>query len=248
MIDLLIDLQDVASVVTFGDAMLDRLDQPRKDEATERLRAFIVDGKYVPGDRLPPERQLIELLDIGRGALRRALEHLERDGVIWRHVGKGTFVAERATGPENMFADLGRQLTPFRMMRARLCIEPALAREAAINASRSAKSDIATVMERGRIAASWSEYERQDDLFHRAVAGASDNALLLALFDNLNGVRREVAGLTVTRTSSRPPAQHASFTEHEAIAQAIEAHDPEAAYLAMRRHLQSVASRLFGEA
>jgi len=229
--------------------VLTRADQPERDDATERLRAFVLDGDYTPGDRLPAERQMIEMLGIPRSSLRRALEQLEREGAIWRHVGKGTFVSygSSAASAGDPFAGLGHQLTPYRMMRARLCIEPALAREAAVNASREAMSRIATTVESARAASSWAEYERQDDSFHRAVAEAADNLLLLALFDSLNRVRREVAWGAVTRSSARPPQTHSSFAEHEAVAAAIEAHDPEEAYRAMRRHLQSVATRLFGD-
>lgn len=229
--------------------MLTRADQPERDDTTEQLRAFVLNGGYAPGDRLPAERQLIEMLGISRTSLRRALEQLEREGAIWRHVGKGTFVSHvwGAAAPGDPFAGLGRQLTPFRMMRARLCLEPALTREAAINASREAMTRIAMAAENARAAASWADYERQDDSFHRAIAEAADNALLLALFDSLNRVRREVAWGAVTRSSVRPPQTHSSFAEHEAIAAAIEAHDAEGAHQAMRGHLQSVASRLFGD-
>lgn len=230
--------------------MLRRLDQPEQDGATEALRAFIAKGDYPPGGRLPPERQLIDILGLGRGALRRALDTLEREGVIWRHVGKGTFVShgsQAAAATDETFARLSHQMTPVRTMRARLCIEPAICREAAVNASREAMTRILTQMDLARSASTWADYERHDDAFHREVAEAADNALLLALFDQLNRVRREVARGAVTRASTRPPAQHSSFAEHADIARAIEAHDPEAAFLAMRRHLQSVAARLFGE-
>ena len=57
--------------------------------------------------------------------------------MIWRHVGKGTFIAGGSPqAPTSAMVELGRQLTPFRMMRARMAIEPAIAREAAVNASR----------------------------------------------------------------------------------------------------------------
>ncbi len=229
--------------------MLTRADQPERDEHAERLRAFIVEGEYAPGDRIPPERQLIEMLGVSRAALRRALDFLERDGVIWRHVGKGTFVSYGATegASEDAFAGLGHHLTPYRMMRARICIEPAIAREAVMNASREALTKISAAAERARKASSWLQYERHDDQFHRAIAEAADNALLLALFDSLNRVRREVAWGSVTRSDTRPPRQHPSFTEHDAICAAIEAHDADAAFRAMRNHLQSVASRLFEE-
>lgn len=229
--------------------MLHRTDRPAKEDATERLRALIAEGEYGPGDRLPAERELIDLLEVGRAPLRRALEQLELEGQIWRHVGKGTFVARGAANSiaqHDPFLNIGKQLTPFRMMRARLSIEPAIAREAAVNASHQATMRISTAAARCRASGSWSEYERQDDQFHRAIAEAADNVLLLALFDSLNRVRREVALGSVTRASSRPAATHTSFAEHDAIVDAIGAHDSDAAYLAMRRHLQSVAARLFG--
>jgi DNA-binding FadR family transcriptional regulator len=103
-------------------------------------------------------------------------------------------------------------------------------------------------MQRAQSAPSWGEYERQDDLFHRAIAEASDNLLLLSLFDQLNGVRRAVAWGNVVRDSQRPPSDHSSFGEHEAIAMEIAARRPEGAYEAMRRHLKSVSERLFGGA
>lgn len=228
--------------------MLNRGVQTARLEATERLRALIVDGKYTSGDKLPPERQLIDLLGVGRSALRQALDQLERDGTIWRHVGKGTFIASNSIVPTNLLSGLARQMTPIRMMRARLCIEPAIAREAAVQASGEAISRISGAVERAQAAASWLEYERQDDQLHRAVAEASDNLLLVALYDNLNRVQREVAWGGVTRTSSRPPKDHSSFAEHEAILKGIESRDQDAAYFAMRRHLKSVSARLFGEA
>ena len=106
---------------------------------------------------------------------------------------------------------------------------------------------IQSALERGRASASWAEYERQDDQFHRAIAESADNALLLVLFDGLNRVRREISLGTVTRETARPPADHPSFAQHEEVATAIEAREPEAASVAMRRHLHSVASRLFEE-
>ncbi len=149
---------------------------------------------------------------------------------------------------EDAFAGVGNHLSAYRMMRARICIEPAIAREAAMNASREHLTQITATADRARSASSWAEYERQDDRFHRAIAEAADNALLLALFDSLNRVRREVAWGSVTRSNTRPPRDHSSFLEHDAICDAIEAHDSEAAYRTMRGHLQSVAARLFEDA
>ena len=227
------------------------LTKPQPTESAEiiaTLRSFLSSGDYSPGDRIPPERELIGQMGVSRTILRKALDTLEREGTIWRHVGKGTFLAaSHGTNGQEGPALLSRQLTPVRMMRARLCIEPAIAREAAINASGEAITRIMLSKERAAAASSWLDYETHDDLFHRSVAEASDNILLLALFDQLNQTRRAIAWASVVRETVKPPSEHTSFVEHGRIAAAIEARDPVAALEAMRLHIGSVSARLFGE-
>jgi DNA-binding FadR family transcriptional regulator len=218
-----------------------------RGDAIAALRAFISAGAYAPGDRLPPERELIGSLDMSRTTLRKALDALEREGAIWRHVGKGTFVAAHGGGTgAGTLADLSQRVTPVQLMRARLSLEPAIAREAAINASDEAVVRVKVARDRALQSPSWDDYEAQDDAFHRSVAEAADNILLLALFDQLNQVRRAVAWNSVVRASTRPARDHSSFSEHDRITASIEARDPVAAHEAMRDHLGSVSARLFG--
>ena len=61
-------------------------------EAVERL--IRVNGLR-PGDRLPTEPELGEQLAVSRGTIRRAFDDLEREGVVSRQPGRGTFVAQR---------------------------------------------------------------------------------------------------------------------------------------------------------
>lgn len=228
--------------------VLTRPEPPRQSQAIAALKDFIEGGAYAPGDRLPAERDLMSDLGMSRATLRRALDALEREGAIWRHVGKGTFISDnRPDATLDDLADIGSQLTPVRMMRARLCIESAIAREAAINASAAAIARIKLALDRAEDAESWAEYEAQDDLFHRAVAEASDNILLVSIFNRLNRVRRTVGWRSVVRHSDRPPEGHTSFAEHRRIAETIEARDPAGAHDAMRSHIGSVSARLFGE-
>jgi GntR family transcriptional regulator len=48
-----------------------------------------------PGDRLPTEPELAQRLAVSRGTIRRAFDDLEREGVVSRQPGRGTFVANR---------------------------------------------------------------------------------------------------------------------------------------------------------
>jgi len=217
--------------------------------SVERLRNFIAEGGYEAGSKLPAERELTESLSMTRTELRKALDTLEREGAVWRHVGKGTFVSDGSSAEtEDALINLGRKLTPFRMMRARLVIEPAIAREAAVNASGDDLTLMLRAMKRARSATTWAEYEEQDDLLHHLIAQSSDNLLLVSMFQQLNQVRRAVAWGNVVRETTRPSPEHISFDEHEGIVTAIANRDSEAAYSAMRNHLRSVSDRLFEEA
>jgi len=226
-----------------------QLDDAMTDGTLGRLLAFIDEGNFGSGDRLPSERSLIERLGVSRSSLRHALHDLEQSGVIWRHVGKGTFltgsnVREQADDP---VLALARRTAPVKMIQARIAIEPSIAREAAINASAEALDRIAAARAATHQATSWELYETADDDFHRAVAEAADNLPLLAIFDRLNLIRRSVTWGNVQRATTRPPEDHASFAEHATIETAIAAHDPEQAQQAMRAHLKSVTIRLFGD-
>lgn len=220
----------------------------QKEDCVAELRSFIVEGNYAPNDRLPAERELIFKLGVSRATLRKGLEALERDGAIWRHVGKGTFVgAHGGRLGSGRLVDLSRQVTPVQLNRARIAFEPAVAREAAINASDEAVIRIKIANDRAKTASSWDDYEAQDNAFHRAVVEASGNILLLSLFDQLNQVRRAVTWSSVQRSVAYPSAQHLSFVEHDRIAAAIDDRDPAEAHAAMHEHLSSVSLRLFGE-
>ncbi|MDJ0638480.1 MAG: FadR/GntR family transcriptional regulator [Paracoccaceae bacterium] len=228
--------------------MLHTPDTADKQDALEALHDFLERGKFAPGDRLPSERDLMVQLGMTRTTLRKALDSLEHEGRIWRHVGKGTFIASQSGAARpGRLTELSAQVSPVHMMRARLALEPAIAREAAINASEAAVKKVLAARDSAFEALDWDTYEAEDDHFHRTIAEATGNVLLLELFDQLNQVRRAVAWNSVVRHSTRPPRDHTSFGEHDRIAEAIAARNPGDAHAAMRDHLGSVSSRLFGE-
>jgi DNA-binding FadR family transcriptional regulator len=238
---------------------LDRPKRPRHDPAPAegtgvsasaalvQLRAFIADRAFKPGERLPPERLLCIELGLKRTDLRRALEALEKENRLWRHVGKGTFLTDQdAAAAPGALDQLAHQVSPADVMRARAALEPAIAREAALHASASAIAKLRLNVTRAVRAATWREYEALDNEFHRQIAESSGSTTLLALFDQLNMLRRMVSWGRVVRSGPRPPAQHSSFAEHARIVEEIALRSPESAQSAMRLHLRSVETRLLG--
>lgn len=64
------------------------------EQITAQIRDWILDGKYSPGDKLPPERRLASLLGVNRGSLRLALKRLEQLGLLRARQGDGTRVQD----------------------------------------------------------------------------------------------------------------------------------------------------------
>ena len=212
--------------------------------ALVQLQAYLAQHDLPPDSRLPSERVLCDLLGVSRGDLRKALATLETEGQIWRHVGKGTFVGGGPIGETVAISDISDRTNPADLMRARLIVEPEIAREAALHTTQDDIVALRRSMGRTRAATTWRQYENYDNLLHRQIAQASRNTVLLGLFDALNAIRRAVVWGRLRVEAARPPDDHHSFAEHERIVDAIANRDLDGAARAMRTHLQSVGRRL----
>jgi DNA-binding FadR family transcriptional regulator len=212
--------------------------------ALTQLRAFVAQREMESNTRLPSERELCESLGVSRGELRKALAILEAEGQVWRHVGKGTFVGQRPLDDIGDVTVLTSRTNPTEVMRARLLIEPAIAREAALNATAAHIAEMHFCLARARETHTWRQYENWDNRFHRAIAQGTRNDLVVGLFDTLNAVRRAVVWGRLRPNANAPDRHHHSFAEHDAIVSAIETRDIEKAGAAMQVHLEAVERKL----
>lgn len=217
------------------------------DGALVQLRAFIARSELRPMDRLPPERELCDTLGVTRNELRKALTILEAEGSVSRHVGRGTFIAESERPADLGIGAISKRTSPRAVMRARLLIEPVIAQEAAQMATQEQIDALARMVSDARRVQSWREYETLDNRFHRLVAEASGNTALLAMFDQLNALRRTVVWGRLRPERQVPGPEHHSYAEHEAIQRAIAERDGMGARTGMHRHLTSVANKLFSD-
>jgi GntR family transcriptional regulator len=67
---------------------------PLYAQVKERLRERILDGTYQPHAQLPSESEIGTIFNVSRITVRQALSDLEREGVIFKIPGKGTFVSK----------------------------------------------------------------------------------------------------------------------------------------------------------
>jgi DNA-binding FadR family transcriptional regulator len=208
-----------------------------------KLRAYMAAQEFGLNDRLPPERELCVELGQSRAGLRQALGVLEEEGLVWRQVGRGTFVGARPVLNLQEVKFLSSITSPRQIIDARFSVEPELARVAATHGLASDLAELRHCHQRCQDARSWQVFEAWDNRFHYAIAAATKNKLLMTLFETLNAVRRSQVWRTM-RVGSGPLPYHTTFREHAAVLQAVTARDGDAAASAMRAHLQSVQSRL----
>lgn len=215
-------------------------------DALGKLKAHLEENQYPLNSRMPSERDLCRELGVKRTALRKALDELEANGQIWRHVGRGTFIGSRPVENTNDVSFIASRTNPADVMQTRLIIEPELARLAALHATSADIRVMEQCIRKTKAAREWRLYEAWDNNFHRAIAAAARNKLLLTLFDTLNTVRRAVVWGRRRTTRLGPDFKHHSFSEHDVIIAAIAERDMDLAAKRMRQHLSTVDKNLLG--
>ncbi|MET7422033.1 FCD domain-containing protein [Dactylosporangium sp. NPDC005555] len=203
-------------------------------DAARAIQEMIVDGRLTPGQRLPPERELAELLGISRPTLRETIRSLQGLNILESRHGAGTFVAALSTAAllEPMrFVMALNERTIGELFEARLLLEPALA---ALAAQRATPGQAAAM----RAAIGGDDQVEADLVLHRLIAEAAGNALLAAMLESLSGLGRSSRSIT----AERPGVRRRTADDHEAIVDAVERGDPDAARTAMTAHLERIAA------
>jgi DNA-binding FadR family transcriptional regulator len=221
--------------------------QAQKDLAL--IRGYIESANLAEHGRLPAERELAGTLGITRNRLRGGLRKLVAEGLIWRHVGKGTFKGPRplpSSGKAHA-ASLAKLVSPPDVMEARLAVEPELARLAALRANAHDLAEVDRCVAKMSATADWQDWAIWDQKFHRAVAQAARNTLMMAMFDMAQAHRsHEVYGKLNEAFATKARRKQAT-NEHVAIARALRGRDWQQAESLMRAHLMAVKRQIFGE-
>lgn len=211
------------------------------DAVQERLLEIIQDGALRPGDVLPSERELMATFEVGRPAIREAMQDLQRMGLVEIRHGGRPKVAEPS--PDSMVDQLSqtmRHLLAFsedtmrNLKEARLLFEVEMARIAARKRSANDLMLLRKVIKEQNAARDDSEaFMLCDREFHRVLASISGNpifeALARSVFDWLAHFKVEMV--------RQEGLEQLTTTEHRAIVDAIENQDENAAAKAMSDHL-----------
>ena len=207
------------------------------DQVVRHVALLIERGELGPGDRLAPERELAQELGVSRPTVRAGLHALAAMGVTESRQGAGTFITggppRLGAGPLSFLAAL-HGFTRAQIFEARKVLEVGAA---GLAAERGLADRLAPMAEEVTgMFATLSEPQKfliHDVRFHRAIAGAADSPVILALVEMISSLVYEQRRRTVERAHDLKE----SAEMHRRIYQAIRDKDPERARLEMTRHL-----------
>lgn len=225
--------------------MIEKVIRRRKlsDDVRERLHAIIESGELGPGDELPSERELMRLYEVGRPAIREAMQDLERIGLVAiRHGGRAR-VAEptRSLEPvlEHLNAGVRHTLlhspaTLEHLKEARLMFELQMSRLAARSRTLADVRRLRQrVEEQAAVRADPMRFLEADGAFHREIAVATGNPIYAAISEAVFNWL-----MTFHASSIRTAGlERLVLDEHAMIVDFIERGEPDGAVKAMSNHL-----------
>jgi GntR family transcriptional regulator, transcriptional repressor for pyruvate dehydrogenase complex len=211
------------------------------------LKDKILAGDLPPGSKLPSEAELIEEYGVSRTVVREAVTRLRAEGLVETFQGRGSFVLAMPE-PSSFTVEAAAIRTHhdvLDMIDFRLGIESEAAALAAARVDATGAEAIRAALA-AFVAATPEDAVEADFGFHRAVAAASGNRFYLDLLDSLGPMMIMLARTRLADAYSLTDASHVERVcrEHDDVAAAVIAGDPDTARAAMRVHLGNTRRRL----
>jgi DNA-binding FadR family transcriptional regulator len=214
------------------------------DDIVQRLEAMMLSGTLPVGSQMPSERELMEMLEVGRPSVREAMFALQKMGLVSIRNGERAFVTHPSA--KNLVQELSGSVRHMlsrpggvrEFQQARSMLECTLARNAARCATDDEIANLADALANNKAAiGNLASFTETDVAFHYQIAQISHNSIFTALHSAVLG------WLSEQRSSLRSKgAERAAFQAHKDIYEAIAAHNPDAVENAMLRHMDEVAN------
>ncbi|WP_166434038.1 FadR/GntR family transcriptional regulator [Roseovarius spongiae] len=218
------------------------------EETVERLGRSIKMGLIVPGQQLPPERELARMMGISRTTMRAAIGVLVEGGflVSRRGRGGGTFVSDappRWRGADDSGAATWDERRAQNFLDKRTVVECGVAELAAARANAAALGEMrGMVEEMGGLLDDFDAFRACDARFHIALARCTLNPDLTRM---VLDIQADLGELLVFLPPSKDALIHSNH-QHAEIIEAIENGAPDAARAAMKAHLKGTEHFLGG--
>jgi GntR family transcriptional regulator, transcriptional repressor for pyruvate dehydrogenase complex len=202
---------------------------------------MILSGQVGPGEKLPREKDLATRLGLSRSSLREAVRALILAGILKTRQGDGTYVTSlephQLLATMSLAVDFMQNRTLVELFEVRRMIEPAATALAAGRITAEGLLGLEETLRRMDSAGSVEQLVEADDNFHRIIAGATGNAALAALLQNLYS---RTLRARIWRGLAEEGALDRTRISHRSIYGAISNRDAELARSAATMHIAEV--------
>ena len=211
-----------------------------------QIKEEIFAGRLRPGDRLPGERQLSELLQVSRPSVREAVRILQAMEIVRTRPGtgpgSGLVVSAQPSRALTDLLGIHVALSSYSVadvMSVRMALEEQSVRRLAERAERADFTEVGETLARmSEPGLDRGTFHDLDTEFHVELAHGSDNALLADLMAALRESVRRPMDEAFANDAEWPTRQEALVQEHVEIFAAVRAGDADLAAQLMRRHIE----------
>lgn len=216
------------------------------EDVVDQIKEAIFSGRLSPGDRLPPERELVREFGLSRVTIREAIRKLEAAGFIRVKTGAsgGAFVAEATSEivTDSLTTLLKLQKATLQeLSEARKIVETAIVELAALRADDDDIAALEKAVEHTRQAIIDNRPHAPASLeFHTALARAAKNRVLLSTIHSFHAPLNEA----LEKIGLTPEGPALALEYHQKICDAIRRRDSTGARRLMEVHLQQFQERL----
>tara|TARA_R110002126_G_scaffold291444_1_gene452485 strand:+ start:6050 stop:6763 length:714 start_codon:yes stop_codon:yes gene_type:complete len=212
------------------------------DAVLERLKRLITGGELRPGDEMPSERELMARFQVGRPAIREAMQSLSNMGLVAISHGERARVLQLSARSIINQVDVTAKMMLAAskdsledLKNARVFFERGMVREAAHKASDEDVEHLRAALALQRTALSDSKaFINADMRLHTQIARISGNPIYVAVSEAMLSWLEEYHTEMLIWTGK----ENITLTEHEEIIECIARHDADAAEKAMIKHLE----------
>ena len=161
------------------------------------LLRSIREGLMVPGAKLPNERELAQQLKTSRTAVRSALAMMERQGLVRRRVGSGTFLTDDAHeifGRMDQTTAAPHETVPSfaEIVEGRLLFEPAMMHLVVNRVQETEIVEMRRLLDDILAAPTWEDFKESIYALHRAMFASTKNKFLVQIMSSILDDRRAV--------------------------------------------------------
>ncbi|MCG8619705.1 MAG: FadR family transcriptional regulator [Desulfobacterales bacterium] len=218
--------------------------QKLTDEIADQLRTLIMDGKLSPGEKLPAERSLAEMLGVGRSSLREALNILQAQGFVETRKRRGIFVcslgASIVSDPLQQVLEEDKDKL-LQLYEIRKELEIATAAKSALQRRQTDLDQMKAVLDAMAEDAKETRLALERDLeFHQLIARSTGNFFRSHILKSIFDLSDAYLKFVVKHIVNDRDHIDSVLAQHRRILDAIEARNPDEAGQAMADHLTFV--------